>query len=88
MYADTEEPVRCFTCGTVVSHLHEPYGRRLVNGEHPGEILDSLGLKRYCCRRMLLCQHLVRRWAEAPSMAPKEGADNETHSHHGGRSAG
>jgi DNA-directed RNA polymerase subunit N len=23
-------------------------------GENPGEVLDSLGVTRYCCRRMLL----------------------------------
>jgi DNA-directed RNA polymerase subunit N len=23
-------------------------------GEDPGKVLDSLGVKRYCCRRMLL----------------------------------
>jgi DNA-directed RNA polymerase subunit N len=24
------------------------------SGEDPGKVLDELGLKRYCCRRMLI----------------------------------
>ena len=28
--------------------------RRVKAGEDAGRVLDSLGLKRYCCRRMLL----------------------------------
>jgi DNA-directed RNA polymerase subunit N len=32
----------------------EEFTRRVKAGENPSEILDSLGVKRYCCRRMLL----------------------------------
>eukprot|EP01080_Neovahlkampfia_damariscottae_P008278 gene8278-103_t len=47
-------PVRCFTCGKVIGNKWETY-LRLVDAEYPaGEALDCLGLKRYCCRRMLL----------------------------------
>ena len=28
--------------------------RRIKTGENAADVLDSLGLKRYCCRRMLL----------------------------------
>ncbi|MGJ7029329.1 DNA-directed RNA polymerase subunit N (RpoN/RPB10) [Methanothermobacter sp. DSM 3267] len=26
----------------------------MADGEDPGKVLDDLGLKRYCCRRMLI----------------------------------
>ncbi len=80
-------PIRCFTCGKVVSHLWEPYLEkvqkialetreneilkgnqssidqkyRFVNVEtlrektKEGKVLDELGVKKYCCRRMMLC---------------------------------
>ncbi|MCX6694047.1 MAG: DNA-directed RNA polymerase subunit N [Methanomicrobiales archaeon] len=47
-------PVRCFTCGKAVSTAYEEFKKRRDTGEDPGEILDNLGLERYCCRRMLL----------------------------------
>ena len=47
-------PIRCFTCGKVISTAWEEYKQRIAAGEDPQKILDDLGLKRYCCRRMLL----------------------------------
>jgi DNA-directed RNA polymerase subunit N len=47
-------PVRCFTCGKVVASAWEEYQQRSKAGEDPKEVLDSLGLTRYCCRRMIL----------------------------------
>ena len=47
-------PVRCFTCGRVVGSAYEPFIERRAKGEHPGDVLDDLGLERYCCRRMVL----------------------------------
>jgi DNA-directed RNA polymerase subunit N len=47
-------PVRCFTCGNPVADKWEEYARRVKTGEKPGRILDDLGLKRYCCRRMFI----------------------------------
>jgi len=47
-------PVRCFTCGKLIGDKWEEFARRVKSGEHPGKVLDSLGLTRYCCRRMLL----------------------------------
>jgi DNA-directed RNA polymerase subunit N len=47
-------PVRCFTCGKLVGDKWEEFARRVKGGEDAGEVLDSLGVKRYCCRRMLL----------------------------------
>jgi DNA-directed RNA polymerase subunit N len=47
-------PVRCFTCGKVVADKFEQFKREIQRGEDPAEVLDKLGLTRYCCRRMLL----------------------------------
>lgn len=47
-------PVRCFTCGGVVASKWEAYQERVADGEDPGEVMDDLGVERYCCRRMIL----------------------------------
>jgi len=47
-------PVRCFTCGNLVADKFEEYQNRVKSGEEPAKILDSLGIDRYCCRRMML----------------------------------
>ncbi|MEA2089394.1 MAG: DNA-directed RNA polymerase subunit N [Thermoproteota archaeon] len=47
-------PVRCFTCGKSIGDKWEEFAKRTKAGENPGKVLDSLGVKRYCCRRMLL----------------------------------
>jgi DNA-directed RNA polymerase subunit N len=47
-------PVRCFTCGNLVADRFEDYQNKVRTGEDPAKVLDVLGIKRYCCRRMLL----------------------------------
>ena len=47
-------PVRCFTCGKVVADKWEEFTNKVKAGKNPQKVLDELGLKRYCCRRMLL----------------------------------
>jgi len=47
-------PVRCFSCGGLVGDKWEEFAKRVKEGEDSGKVLDSLGVKRYCCRRMLL----------------------------------
>ena len=48
-------PIRCFTCGNVIGQLFKEWDERIKKGEEsPKEILDSLGLTRFCCRRMLI----------------------------------
>ncbi len=48
-------PIRCFTCGNVIGQFFKEWDERLQKGEEsPKEILDSLGLTRFCCRRMLI----------------------------------
>jgi DNA-directed RNA polymerase subunit N len=47
-------PVRCFTCGKLIADKWEDFDRRVKAGENPKKVLDSLGVTRYCCRRMIL----------------------------------
>jgi DNA-directed RNA polymerase subunit N (RpoN/RPB10) len=62
-------PVRCPSCGHVLADKWEYYKRKLAEmkrGPSPGpthksfeplqtkEILDELGLEKYCCRRVML----------------------------------
>ena len=49
-------PVRCFTCGAPVSEKYDVYRGRVDAGEAPEQVLNDLGVERYCCRRMLLSQ--------------------------------
>lgn len=49
-------PVRCFTCGSpAVSARWLEYRRRLAD-EDAEAVLDALGIRRYCCRTVMLCQ--------------------------------
>lgn len=47
-------PIRCFSCNKIIANKWEPYKSHLSNGMSPKDALDILGLKRYCCRRMIL----------------------------------
>ena len=47
-------PVRCFTCGKVIGSLYEEFKRRTMAGESPHDVLDALGVERYCCRRIFI----------------------------------
>lgn len=47
-------PVRCFTCGKVTGDKWEQYQHLLANNIPASQALDELGLKRYCCRRIML----------------------------------
>jgi len=47
-------PVRCFTCGKLIGDKYEAYKERVELGEKPGDVLDDLGITRYCCRRMII----------------------------------
>jgi DNA-directed RNA polymerase subunit N (RpoN/RPB10) len=62
-------PIRCFTCGKVMADISDYYEKEkskiddtndvdvvYKNFEkiHTGNILNKLGLNRYCCRRNLI----------------------------------
>ena len=47
-------PVRCFTCGKVIGGLFEQFKERVADQEDPKQVMDELGLDRYCCRRIFI----------------------------------
>ncbi|MCQ2086346.1 MAG: DNA-directed RNA polymerase subunit N [archaeon] len=47
-------PIRCFTCGKVIGSDYVEYEKRVSMGEDAQKVLDSLGIERYCCRRMFI----------------------------------
>lgn len=46
--------IRCWTCGKLLGDKYEEFEKRVAKGEDPKQVLDSMGLKRYCCRSMML----------------------------------
>jgi DNA-directed RNA polymerase I, II, and III subunit RPABC5 len=46
-------PIRCYTCNKVVGSLYKKY-KELTADYGEKVALDTLGVKRYCCRRMFL----------------------------------
>ena len=47
-------PIRCWSCGKPIAQLWEEFEERGKKGESKKDILDDLGLDRYCCRAMFL----------------------------------
>ena len=47
-------PIRCFSCGKPVGHLWEEFKDRSKKGDDRKEVMDELGLERYCCRALFL----------------------------------
>mmetsp|Transcript_29804 Transcript_29804/g.75417 ORF Transcript_29804/g.75417 Transcript_29804/m.75417 type:complete len:81 (-) Transcript_29804:817-1059(-) len=47
-------PIRCFTCGKIIGNKWDIYIELLNKNVSQSSALDTLGLRRYCCRRMLL----------------------------------
>lgn len=60
-------PIRCFSCNKVLADKWDYYQRRVeelakeaklptphFDAVHTGEILNELGLSRYCCRRHMI----------------------------------
>lgn len=47
-------PVRCFTCGQVIADKYDQYHELLQSQYSEEDALDFVGLKRFCCRRMML----------------------------------
>ena len=53
-------PIRCFTCGKVIGNLWEKYEKMVNDMDHHHNknnmhtIFQKLGVRRYCCKRMLL----------------------------------
>ena len=47
-------PIRCMTCGKPVAHLWEEYQKEMKKGRKSDDVLNKLGIERYCCRSLFL----------------------------------
>lgn len=47
-------PVRCFSCGKPVGSKWEEYQKIVADGKTIKEALDAVGLKRFCCRGVIM----------------------------------
>lgn len=47
-------PVRCLSCGKVIGNKWEEFKERTEDGEDAKEVLDDIGLEKYCCRTIFL----------------------------------
>ena len=48
-------PVRCFTCNKVIGNKLREYEKKIKTTKKKKQnILASMGIHRYCCRRMFL----------------------------------
>ena len=47
-------PVRCISCGKPIAQAYEEFKERVKKGEERNKVMDSLGLKRYCCRAIFM----------------------------------
>ncbi len=47
-------PVRCPSCGKVISDKYEEFEERTEAGEDAKKVLDDLGVEKYCCRTVFL----------------------------------
>ena len=49
-------PIRCFSSGTPIAHLYKKYKEKTTAGVNPQDVLNELGVERYCCRAAFLGQ--------------------------------
>ncbi len=49
-------PIRCFSCGKLIAHVYEPYLELIEKGESAKDAFKKLGIKRFCCQRMIVSQ--------------------------------
>jgi DNA-directed RNA polymerase subunit N len=47
-------PIRCWSCGKPIAQYWGEFEERSKKGESKKEVLDDLGVERYCCRAMFL----------------------------------
>jgi len=47
-------PIRCFSCGKLIAHVYQPYLEKIEKGELSEDAFKSLGIERFCCKRMIV----------------------------------
>ncbi len=66
-------PVRCFTCGKQIADKWETFNLRVRAGDKPIKVLDELGIRRYCCRRMLITHvEIIDEFLKYPQVSAKK----------------
>jgi DNA-directed RNA polymerase I, II, and III subunit RPABC5 len=66
-------PVRCYSCNKITGDKWIPYQNMLKSGMSAKDALDKLGLKRYCCRRILLTHvDLIEKMLKYPTSIKKK----------------
>jgi len=69
-------PVRCFTCGKLIADKWETFNLRVRAGDRPIKVLDELGIRRYCCRRMLITHvEIIDEFLKYPQVSAKNRAE-------------
>ena len=69
-------PVRCFTCGKLIADKWETFSLRVRAGDRPIKVLDELGIRRYCCRRMLITHvEIIDEFLKYPQVSAKKRAE-------------
>ncbi len=48
--------IRCMSCGKPIAHLYRKFKEKTAAGENPKDVLDELGIERYCCRAAFIGQ--------------------------------
>lgn len=46
-------PIRCFSCGKLIADKFELYQKMVKDGIPIEEIWETLGITRFCCKRMI-----------------------------------
>lgn len=49
-------PIRCWSCGKPIADKYEQFVQQASQGRPAAQLLDELGISRYCCRRMFISQ--------------------------------
>ena len=49
-------PIRCFGCGKPIAQLYKKFKEETTAGKKASDVLDELGVERYCCRAAFLGQ--------------------------------
>ncbi len=47
-------PIRCWSCGKPIAQVWEEFKTRVEKGENRKDVMEDLGLQRYCCKAMML----------------------------------
>ena len=72
-------PIRCFSCGSLIGHKIRLYQKKVKEkkNENPncfqyGDILDTLNIKRYCCRSIYISYTPMTKLISNPYLKKKE----------------